>query len=84
MKPLAWLFIIDLLKGLKPETDSTLALIREALAKGIECSICHVNDLSIDHVSQTMAFFIKFSKGKWSTSFPKSSLLDSFVLICLL
>src|SRR5580700_3059931 len=59
-----FLFIVDPLPSLKVKTDTTLALVQEACARGIKCFASEIGDITLrDGLAHFLSAPIRLSKG---------------------
>lgn len=76
-----WLFIIDPLENLNPDTDTTYALIKESSRRDIRCFIACVNDLFFDKSVKINATEIIFGPDSHSLRKNIIHILDDFEII---
>ena len=77
-----WLFIIDPIEKLNPETDTTYALMKEAFSRKTETFIATIQDLQFEKVAKVSAQRIQFARTH-SVGQKKIFLLNDFDLILM-
>lgn len=76
-----WLFIIDPLEKLNPETDTTYALMKECSRRNIGCFIAEIKDLLFDNKAKVSSSELTFKNAKYFIGNTKVYAIDDFDII---
>lgn len=78
-----WLYVIDPLETLHPETDTTYAIMRESAGRGIASHVCTIKDLLFTTRITANVQQITFGSGDVQLGDMENQPLDDFDLILM-